>query len=261
MLKFRKPKKQKMPEIDRSKIIKNIETKKILSQGKKYGLTFDVESIIFIKRYLTQRNLNPKRFGYIKNFIGFYEEIINGKDYKEYDDPRIIIPFVKNNTREIYALQGRAIYPKQTPKYFTVIFKEKYGKLYNYYNIDKSKRVYVLEGPIDSMFLPNACALAGANVNANLIATLKKFKDIVVVFDNDISYNFDVRKPFDKIVEAGIPVFIPPHNMGVKDINDLSVVKGMSNKDIQKYIDDNVFSGVQAKIRLSLITKRRKDVL
>jgi len=52
----------------------------------------------------------------------------------------------------------------------------------------------------------------------------------------------------------GKNVCIFPETMRYKDINDM-ILGGYTKKQIQKIIDDNTFSGLEAKVRLNQWTK------
>ena len=47
--------------------------------------------------------------------------------------------------------------------------------------VNFNKTVYIVEGPFDSLFIDNAIAMAGADVDWKLL----EGKDVVFVFDNE----------------------------------------------------------------------------
>lgn len=54
--------------------------------------------------------------------------------------------------------------------------------IYNIQNVDKTKTIYVTEGPIDSLFLPNSIAVGGSD--------FKKIDDgikdnSIIIYDNE----------------------------------------------------------------------------
>ena len=102
-----------------------------------------------------------------------WAEISSNKDH-----PRLVIPFYDEDGK-VFAAQGRA-FGKETPKYLTVKFDDK-PKIFGLERVDWSKRVYVVEGPIDSLFLPNALAVAGADF---IHLPLDK-EDVTVILDNE----------------------------------------------------------------------------
>lgn len=82
---------------------------------------------------------------------------IDGK-YKN----RMIIPFFDNKGK-IYYWQGRTLKNWMLPKYLSRL-GDQFNNIYNYYNVDKSKEVIILEGSIDSEFVTNSIALTGLKI-------------------------------------------------------------------------------------------------
>ena len=78
------------------------------------------------------------------------------------DDPRLVIPFYDANGRMIMC-QGRSLM-KSTIRYLTVKFVEDAPKVYGLDRWEPQKRTYVVEGPLDSLFLDNCLAVAGADL-------------------------------------------------------------------------------------------------
>ena len=68
------------------------------------------------------------------------------------DHPRLLIPF-RDEQGEIFAYQGRA-FGNETPKYITIKLKER-DKIFGLDRVDISKHFYVVEGPLDSLFIDN----------------------------------------------------------------------------------------------------------
>ena len=82
---------------------------------------------------------------------------------------------------------------------------------------------------------------------------LVKYVDIYLP-DFDIYSNMEVRKNAHKWIETGKRIFIPPNNLKGKDINDL-VMGGYKYKEIMKLINDNIYSGVEASVKIQFIGK------
>ena len=77
------------------------------------------------------------------------------------NDSRIVFPFYSENG-ELIGISGRAI--NDSPlRYLTMRFVDDVPLIYNLNNVDKSKTIYVTEGPIDSLFLPNSIAVGGSD--------------------------------------------------------------------------------------------------
>ena len=54
-------------------------------------------------------------------------------------------------------------------------------KVYGLNRVDFNKTIYVTEGPFDSLYIDNAIAMAGADVDWNLL----EGRDAVFVYDNE----------------------------------------------------------------------------
>lgn len=144
---------------------------------------------------------------------------------------RMIIPFY-NNEGEIYYWQARSLLKDQEPKYLNRL-TEKDEAVYNIYNIDPNKPVFVTEGPIDSMFLDNAVATLGVSISKDMQNILDKFKEVIYVFDGDEA-GFKSAK---KYIELGKTVFLwkefikdlnlPSRNKW--DINDVIIYNDLKN--------------------------------
>ena len=228
---------------------KNLKLLKIAKD--KYGLIFK-DFPDNINDIIQKRKLNSNKFWYMTNFSGFFNEINKGTNVIDYD-PRLVIPFKDYKRKTVYALQGRSIFTFQETKYLTILLDETYLKLYNYYNINKNKNIKILEGPIDSMFFENSIALAGAQINEDILKELKNL-DCTFIYDNDFIYNDNIRNQTEKMIKLGFKVYIPSEEyIQYKDINDLVVGKNLTIQEVNEIIDNNSFSGLQAKVKLSIV--------
>mgnify|MGYP002639589400 FL=1 len=162
------------------------------------------------------------------------------------DEPRLIIPFVDANG-ELIAFQGRA-FGKSDLRYITVKVNPEAPKIFGLDTIDRTKTVYVVEGPIDSLFVENACAMAGSGISNESLGKLGT-EDIVFIFDNE-PRNKEIVSLIEKRITAGYAVVIFPDYIEEKDINDM-VLGGRDIEEIQSIISNNVFKGLNAKMRLS----------
>jgi hypothetical protein len=203
----------------------------------------------YARQYIANRRI-PKEFWtnlyYAEDFRGFIDQLVpeHGKGLKS--DARIVIPFY-DTRKKLVAVQGRALAADNKIRYITIKIDEEAPKIYGLDRVDVSKTTYVVEGPIDSMFLPNAIAIAGAN----LIQVRQYVNDDTAVFISDNEpRNKDVVRQIEHNINAGLRVCIWPSAMNCKDINDL-ILSGKNSQQIVKMIDGNVFSGVKAKFMLN----------
>ena len=155
------------------------------------------------------------------------------------DHPRLLIPF-RDEQGEIFAYQGRA-FGDETPKYITIKLKDR-DKIFGLDKVDKSKHFYVVEGPLDSLFIDNCLAVGGSDFD-------RLEGDFTVIFDNE-PRNKEINKQIEKTINQGKSVCLWPDNMKWKDINDM-IIAGYSKEQIQEIITDNTFSGAAAQLRFA----------
>ncbi len=155
------------------------------------------------------------------------------------DHPRLLIPF-RNEEGEIFAYQGRA-FGDEKPKYLTIKLKDR-DKIFGLNKANKKEPIYVVEGPLDSLFLDNCIAVAGADMPSLNC-------DFTVVFDNE-PRNKELLKQIEKTINQGHKICLWPESMEHKDINDM-ILGGYTKEEIQKIIKENTFQTVSAKMRFS----------
>jgi len=166
---------------------------------------------------------------------------------------RIVIPFF-NSHGDVVAAQGRAINFKdeenarQTAKYITIKADKSIDRLwYGLWRANAKKRVYVVEGPIDSLFLNNAVAMVGAGALKEIPARFAN-TELTYILDNE-PRNRQICAYNEKLIEMGKEVCIWPGSIKEKDINDMAY--RLSTRKIQKIIDENTYSGLQATLKFN----------
>ena len=181
----------------------------------------------------------PKFKAFTNNITPKFQEPI--KD----DHPRLIIPYF-NKHGKVFAYQARA-FGKEQPKYYTIKIEEDYEKIYGLERVDFSKRIYVVEGPIDSLFLPNAIAVSGSSFD--MISVRQLLTNATIVMDNE-PRNKEIVKLLDKNIDLGYNVSMLPDTIPYKDINEM-IEGGMTSDEILDVINTNTFSGMEAKLKFS----------
>ncbi len=172
------------------------------------------------------------------HFYDWVNKLIPNKfpNIKE-DHPRVIIPFLDVDNK-MFAFQGRA-FGDEEPKYITIKLDENKRRIYGLDRLDINKTIYITEGPIDSLFLPNAIAVAGSDLE---IKNLKR--KAVYVFDNE-PRSIEIVNKMKKLIEKNYNICIWPKSLKYKDINDM-IMSGMSPVEVQGIIDNNTFSKLSA---------------
>lgn len=204
----------------------------------------------YAKWYIKNRKIptiHYKRLYYAEDFKKFIDglSVEHGRDLKE-NDPRIIIPFFDEN-KTLIALQGRALQSDAKSRYMSIKFVKEAPKLFGMDRIDQTKRVYVVEGPFDSLFLDNCIATADSILYR--VGDFLQTKDIVLIYDNE-PRNKQIVGLMNGSIDRGFKVCIWPDSVEGKDINDI-VLSGFTPPEIQAVIDYNTYEGLSAKLRLN----------
>ena len=168
-------------------------------------------------------------------------------------EERLVIPFF-NSHGTVVGSQGRVltmageVKARETLRYITIKGDKSIDSLwYGLWRTDPKKRVYVVEGPIDSFFLDNCVAMVGASSYKSIPSHLSN-SELVFVMDNE-PRNRSVCEYNKELIKMGHKVCIWPNNIEEKDLNDLAF--RISTRKIQKVIDENAVEGLEAELKLN----------
>lgn len=175
-----------------------------------------------------------------KQFADGYEDKIVG------NEPRLVLPFFGNNNTLI-GLSGRAIRGEKL-RYVTIRIKDNVPMVFGQNNINKDETIYVTEGPIDSLFLPNAIAVGNANLKS--VGDLFNKDKVVLIYDNE-PRNKEIVREIKSAIDDGFYVCIWPKEIEQKDINDMIVKQNLSVEEIKYTIDSNTFVGPNALLQFN----------
>ena len=153
------------------------------------------------------------------------------------DHPRMVIPF-RTKDGNIFAFQGRA-FGKEPQKYITIILDKEHPKIFGIDRVDTSRSFYVVEGPIDSLFIENCVAVAQSDLR------LPQYKDKAVLVPDNEPRNRQVCKQIEQCIQDGYSVVLWPQGTEEKDINDM-ILSGKTSGEIQDIIHSNTHKGLQA---------------
>ena len=196
------------------------------------------------RQFVLKRNIpfnKHYKIYYTPNFYKWVNTVVENKFSSiQKDHPRLIIPFY-NNEGDMFAFQGRAL-NGENPKYITIKVDNDKEKIYGLDDVDWSKRVYVVEGPIDSLFLDNCIATAQSDLRVG-------GDDVVLIPDNEPRNN-EVVKQVKAYIDDNFKVVIWPSDIKEKDINEM-ILSGKTERDIKDIIARNTFNGLLARTKLS----------
>ena len=198
------------------------------------------------KKYIIKRKI-PDKFFDILYYTDQFMSLVNKIKPDTFNNfkgehPRLIIPFY-DTTGNLFAFQGRA-FGKEQPKYLTIKLDETKQKVYGLERVNFQKHIYITEGPIDSLFIDNCLAAAGADL------TLKTNPDnVTYIFDNE-PRNKEIVKRMYKIIDNNYNLFIWPESIQSKDINDL-ITSGRLIPEVKSIISNNTYNKLSALTRLN----------
>lgn len=215
---------------------------------------FDLPSITELPKehvavkYVLERHIPQKFYKllfYSDDFQSWADVYTEGKYKDKYktsgSDPRLVIPFFGING-ELTHIQARAII-STTMRYVTLKLIETAPKLYGIERWNYNEVGFCVEGPIDSLFLPNAIASADSDLCSS-VEKLDNTEKLILVHDNE-PRNEEVCRQLLKSITSGYRVVIWPENIKQKDINDMVL-------DMIPVVDicvKNSFSNLEALLR------------
>jgi transcription elongation factor Elf1 len=190
------------------------------------------------RAYLTNRQIPEK---YFSNF--YYAEDFNAWAGLEntLKESRIIIPLITQDGK-VFGYQGRSLDPSTKLRYITTILDKGYPKVFGLNHLTPSQRVYVTEGPFDSLFISNSIAMCGSDVTLDDF----NFNDVVYVLDNE-PRNKQIVDKYARLIDQGKSIVIWPTTVKEKDINDMV----LSGHDVQSMVESNVYQGLEAQVKFT----------
>lgn len=201
------------------------------------------------RRYLVDRMIPESAFDklyFAPRFKTYVNRVLPGKFTSvAADHPRLVIPYL-NAHGKATMFQGRA-FGQEQPKYYTIKLDEDEERIYGLASLDFARRIYVVEGPLDSLFIPNSIAVSGSSFGSPTIEALRT--NATVVYDNE-PRSPELCKLIGRTIKAGFDVCLWPESVEEKDINEM-VLAGRTPKELLTIINDNTFSGIDAQLKFT----------
>ena len=223
-----------------------VKTKPVFKQKLNLPTIAELPEEHYAKAYVLGRKIPQEHHSnlyFAEDFKKFIDDLGIDKEGLKEQDPRLVIPFYDAN-KNLTALQGRALGESKL-RYITVKMDDDNNKVFGMDRINQDEMIYVVEGPIDSLFLQNSIATADANLpSVSKILDKSKF---TLIFDNE-PRNKDIVKIMERAIEEHYSVVIWPELVSEeKDINDM-ILSGFSPDEIQDIISTHTFVNLRAKI-------------
>ena len=223
---------------------KSVEKKSGIDLGLPCLLDLPADNIAV--EYALRRHLPKDRWGDL-----FYCE--NMKDLEKFneaykdrlpEDPRLVIPY-RNRSGNITGLTGRALLASAKARYSTLRLSDE-PMVYGLDRVDVTRRAFILEGQIDSMFIGNALAPGGTDFERAIGFVPREH--LVLIFDNQ-PRNKQVVQKVEKMANKGFAISVWPKEWTYKDIND-AIMDGMSLDDIMHILNSNTHSALALKLAI-----------
>lgn len=209
----------------------------------------------YYKDYIIKRQI-PKEYHnkifYVEDFKKWATEHIPTDKAETLieNDSRILFPFFNQN-KELIGGQGRTLTTSDI-RYITFKTNEDYDLIFGMDRINPTAQIYVVEGPIDSLFIPNCVAAAGSDLERAAEVVAKTFnltKDkITLIFDNEPRNKEIVKLVVDASKRYSLCVW--PKNIKEKDINDM-ILNGLTCNEIFDTIKQHTFTGLGAQLEIN----------
>lgn len=202
----------------------------------------------FAKKYCDERCFPEfilKDLYYTEDFKKFVDEYYPEYDkYIPEDDKRLVIPF-RDIRGKIFCVQGRTLNNSKV-RYITIKPNED-TKIFGLDRVDRFKKIYVVEAPLDSVFLDNCVATADSNLE--IACRVFDKKDMVLIPDRE-PRSKTMIKHIEKWIKNGRNICLLPDSLDGKDINEF-IINGVKKEDLMNIINQNTYYGIRAELELT----------
>jgi transcription elongation factor Elf1 len=206
-------------------------------------------------KYLEARKIPKdcyKLLMFTSKYKQFVDALVPNQDKVVVDDARLVIPYY-NVYNDLIAVSGRALETSdKTLRYITMRTNNDENKLvFGVERLKLTKKICLVEGPLDSLFLNNSIASG----DANLVLTAKEIAsdNKILIFDNE-PRNKEVVKLIQNAIKTGHSIVIWPSDVVGKDINEM-IMNGLTPDEVQDIISNNTYISIQAQLKFNMWKK------
>jgi hypothetical protein len=212
----------------------------------------ELDELHHARQYVKNRMIPEEHFSrlyYTQDFAALVDDVFPGKySNLSKNDGRLVIPFFEK-TGGVIGLQGRSLFSDNSLRYITIRATANTDLIYGLDRVDLSKDVYVVEGPIDSLFLPNCVAAANSDL-ASVATKLGKTTNVILIYDNE-PRNKEIVKLMENAISSGHSLCVWPSTLHEKDINEM-ILSGKDAEYLIRLIRDRTFCRLNAQLEFSL---------
>jgi len=188
----------------------------------------------YARKYVNERKI-PEDKQHLLYFVDDFSKIATKFFKTSIREPRLVIPFFDDEGKVI-GVQGRSFDKNAKIRYITYKSPHVERLWYGLDRVNALNKVYVVEGPLDSLFLPNAIAMVGSSY---AVPPKLKRKDLVFAFDNE-PRNQALHNMMKEAIDDNYKIVVWP-KIEEKDINEMFVNYGKDK--LMELIDTNTYSG------------------
>lgn len=196
-------------------------------------------------KYCLDRMIPRSRFDtlyYTKNYRSWIQTYLPDTIKKYPGDERLVM-LMKDKDGNVFGAQGRTL-ANASIRYITVKFDENKPKVFGLESLNTSLPIFVLEGIIDSLYVPNAIAICGGDVGMSLKEVGVDYSKFIVVLDNEARSKDTIRR-MEHAVALGCNVCVWPIDSSLKDVNEM-IRNGYTRQELLSIISNNIFKGAKA---------------
>lgn len=199
-------------------------------------------------RYLRNRRIPQLRWGeffYTDNFSAWNERYSENKLYLSPNDLRRLVIPIRSTDSRMVGVTSRGLDGGEK-RYVLVQFEPDYPRVVGVDRVDFNKRYYVLEGPLDSIFIDNSLAMLSASLPTDIVKYSFPRSNAVLIFDNE-PRNDEILRLMSYSISMGFRVVCWPEHIREKDVNEM-VMGGLHPSEVSRIIDSSIKSGLEAKL-------------
>ena len=194
-----------------------------------------------IVKYVRSRKIPEDRYNtlyYVENVQDLKKLAPEYEDKIITNEPRLVLPYY-NRKNKLVGLTARGIRGENF-RYLNLKIDADDPMIFGIDTIDLDKSIYVTEGPIDSLFLPN-CVSVG-NANLKVVADHLPKDKTILIYDNE-PRNEQIVRNMHRAINDGFSLCIWPNTYIEKDINDMIVKSSIELNELISTIEERTFSG------------------
>jgi hypothetical protein len=196
-------------------------------------------------KYASSRALPGDSYSKIWH-AGDFSKIKELTDDFEYvkEESRLIFPFIDKD-KKLVGLHARSYEENPTMRYIIVKLIKERHMIFNFNKLNINERIFVLEGPLKSLFLPNA--ISPGNSKLFTVENLVPKDRTVLVYDRE-PRNQQICRNILTSIEKGFSVCLLPDKFEGKDVDEIFIKHSLTQSELLCIVNDHTFRGMAAKL-------------